>query len=99
MMRITYTGRKYDNVSGYIWLYDKLFIIGDTHTRTHARTYARILWLEVEVGKKNTHTYFILFVFNSFVFLQSTALFGFIFATINIAMVPSDTNIVDMHLV
>ena len=36
MMRITYTGRKYDNVSGYIWLYDKLFIIGDTHTRTHA---------------------------------------------------------------
>ena len=35
----------------------------------------------------------------SFVLLHLTTLFGFISATINTAMVPSDTNIVDMHLV
>ena len=34
-----------------------------------------------------------------FVLLQMTTLFGFIFATINAAMVPSYANIVDSHLV
>ena len=34
-----------------------------------------------------------------FVLLQGTTPFGFIFATVNAAMVPSYANIVDMHLV
>ena len=48
--------------------------------------------------KKKTRN-FILFVVISFVLLQLTALFGFICAAINIAVVPSDANIVSMHLV
>ena len=48
--------------------------------------------------KKKT-TYFILFVDIHLVSIQGTTLFGFICATINIAMVPSDANIVDITLV
>ena len=48
---------------------------------------------------KKKHTDFFLIVFNSFVSLQVTTLFGFIFATNNVAMVPNYSNIVDMHLV
>ena len=33
------------------------------------------------------------------VLLHATTLFGFIWATINTTMVPSDANIVDIHLV
>ena len=45
------------------------------------------------------YVFLMLFVVSSFVLLQVTTLFGFICATLNITIVPSDVNIVDHTLV